>query len=93
MAFKERYYEKYDIFKIEDTRQQFIVVSHPIKKANNLWVVQARIVSEDYNTMIDMAGAYQGSLTVFQSNAVPELSEEGRPQTLLSRINYYKQVA
>ena len=89
--FPQRYYEKYDIFKIEDTRQQFIVVSHPIKKANNLWVVQARIVSEDYNTMIDMAGAYQGSLTVFQSNAVPELSEEGyvKTQSNIQKIRNY----
>ena len=89
--FPQRYYEKYDIFKIEDTRQQFIVVSHPIKKANNLWVIQARIVSEDYNTMIDMAGAYQGSLTVFQSNAVPELSEEGyvKTQSNIQKIRNY----
>lgn len=79
--FPQRYYEKYDIFKIESTRQQFIVVSHPIKKGTNLWVVQARIVSEDYNTTIDMSGATAGSLTVFQSNAVPELSEEGYVKT------------
>lgn len=36
MAFKERYYEKYDIFKIEATRQQCIVVSRPIRKADKL---------------------------------------------------------
>lgn len=82
--FPQRYYEKYDIFKVEKTRQQFIVVSHPVKKGTNLWCLQARIVSEDYNTMIDMSGAMPGDLTVWQSNAFPELSEEGKPITLLS---------
>lgn len=91
--FPQRYYEKYDIFKVEKTRQQFIVVSHPIKKGTNLWCLQARIVSEDYNTMIDMTGAMPGDLTVWQSNAFPELSEEGKPITLLSLMCYYKQVA
>jgi len=81
--FPYRYYEKYDIFKVEKTRQQFIVVSHPIKRATNLYELQARIISEDYNTVINMDGAMPGDLTVFQSNAFPEMSEEGR-FTLLS---------
>ena len=82
--FPYRYYEKYDIFKVEDTRQQFIVVSHPIKKGSNMWMVSARLVTEDYNTLLDLSGTHAGSLTVFQSNAVPELSEEGKNFTLLS---------
>lgn len=32
MAFRERYYEKYDIFQIDETRQQCLVVSRPIRK-------------------------------------------------------------
>ncbi len=32
MAFKERYYEKYDIFKIDKTMQQCMVVSRPVRK-------------------------------------------------------------
>ena len=32
MAFRERYYEKYDIFQIDETRQQCQVVSRPIRK-------------------------------------------------------------
>lgn len=34
MAFKERYYEKYDIFKIDKTMQQCQVVSRPVRKAD-----------------------------------------------------------
>ena len=32
MAFTENYYNKYDIFRIDGSRQQCIVVSHPIRK-------------------------------------------------------------
>lgn len=32
MAFKERYYEKYDIFKIDKTMQQCMVISRPVRK-------------------------------------------------------------
>lgn len=32
MAFTENYYQKYDIFRIDVTKQQCIVVSHPIRK-------------------------------------------------------------
>lgn len=89
--FPYRYYEKYDIFKVEDTRQQFIVVSHPIKKGSNMWMVSARLVTEDYNTLLDLSGTHAGSLTVFQSNAVPELSEEGyvKNQSNIQKIRNY----
>lgn len=39
MAFKERYYEKYDIFRIDGSGQQCIVVARPIRKADNYWEV------------------------------------------------------
>lgn len=35
MAFKENYYQKYDIFRIDKTRQQCIVISRPIRKKDN----------------------------------------------------------
>ena len=89
--FPYRYYEKYDIFKVEDTRQQFIVVSHPVKKGSNMWMFSARLVTEDYNTLLDLSGTHAGSLTVFQSNAVPELSEEGyvKNQSNIQKIRNY----
>jgi len=33
-AFKERYYEKYDIFMIMKSRQQVIVTQRPVRKAD-----------------------------------------------------------
>ena len=35
MAFRERYYEKYDIFQIDETRQQCQVISRPVRKRDN----------------------------------------------------------
>lgn len=76
-AFKERYYDKYDIFKIDETMQQVIVVSRPIRKADNYWEVQGRLIDNDYSSVLDLSGCQVGMTTRFQSNAVPELHEEG----------------
>lgn len=73
MAFVERYYEKYDIFKIEETRQQCMVVSRPIRKADNYWEVQVRLIDNDYNSVLDFSGCQKGMTTRFQSVAMPEL--------------------
>lgn len=77
MAFKERYYEKYDIFKHDKTMQQFIVVSRPVRKADNYWEVTCRLIDSDYNSSIDLNDYNIGDTTRFQSNALPELHEEG----------------
>lgn len=73
MAFKERYYEKYDIFKIDKTMQQCIVVSRPIRKADNYWEVQVRLIDNDYSSVLDFSGCQVGDTTRFQSNAIKEI--------------------
>jgi hypothetical protein len=77
MAFKERYYEKYDIFKIDKTMQQCIVVSRPVRKADNYWEVVVRLIDNDYSSVLDLSGCQVGDTTRFQSNAMPEMHEEG----------------
>ena len=77
MAFKERYYEKYDIFKIEKTGQQCFVVARPVRKADNYWEVTVRLIDNDYKSVLDLSGCQIGDTTRFQSNAVPEMHEEG----------------
>lgn len=72
MAFKERYYEKYDIFKIEKTMQQCIVVSRPIRKSDNYWEVQVRLIDNDYSSVLDLTGCQPGDTTRFQSNAIKQ---------------------
>ena len=77
MAFRERYYEKYDIFKIDATMQQCMVVSRPVRKRDDYWEVIVRLIDNDYSTELDISGCQPGMTTRFQSNAHPELSEEG----------------
>lgn len=77
MAFKERYYEKYDIFKIDKTMQQCQVISRPIRRADNYWEVTVRLIDNDYSTTLDVSGCQIGDTTRFQSNAMPEAHEEG----------------
>lgn len=77
MAFKENYYQKYDIFRIDKTKQQCQVVSRPIRKRDDYWEVQVRLIDNDYDTTLDTDGCQVGDTTTFQSVAMPELSEEG----------------
>lgn len=77
MAFKENYYQKYDIFRIDKTKQQCQVVSRPIRKSDYYWEVQVRLIDNNYDTILDTDGCQVGDTTTFQSVAVPELSEEG----------------
>lgn len=77
MAFKENYYQKYDIFKIDKTMQQCFVVARPTREADNYWKVEVRLLDNDYSTILDMEGCQIGDTTRFQSNAMPEAHEEG----------------
>lgn len=77
MAFTERYYDKYDIFVIDDTRQQCMVMAHPVRKGDQYWEYSVRLIDNDYSSILDLDGCYVGATTRFQSNAMPEMSEEG----------------
>lgn len=90
MAFKERYYEKYDIFKIDKTMQQCIVVSRPVRKADNYWEVTVRLIDNDYSSTLDVSGCQVGDTTRFQSNAMPEMHEEGNDNITIAFFKYFK---
>ena len=77
MVFKERYFEKYDIFKIDSTLQQCIVTQRPRREADARWVVTVRLIDNDYSSILDISGCQIGDTARFQSNAMPEGHEEG----------------
>ena len=77
MAFRENYYQKYDIFRIDKTKQQCQVVSRPVRKRDDYWEVQVRLIDNDYDSLLDTDGCQVGDLTTFQSVAMPEMHEEG----------------
>lgn len=77
MAFTEKYYEKNDIFKIDKTMQQCFVLNHPVRKADDYWEYTVRLIDNDYSSTLDVSGCQIGDTTRFQSNAFPEMHEEG----------------
>jgi len=76
-AFKERYYEKYDTFRIEKSRQQVIVKYAPQKIAADHWVVVGQIIDNDGQSLLDASACQPNMQTRFLTNYHPELSEEG----------------
>ena len=87
MAFRENYYQKYDIFRIDKTLQQCQVVSRPIRRGDNYWEVQVRLIDNNYDTLLDLDGCQVGDTTTFQSVAQPEMSEEGKVQHCMLNSN------
>lgn len=77
MAFKERYYEKYDTFRIEGSRQMAIVKTAPFRKADDYWEVVVQLIDADYSSILDATACQPGMQTRFLTNYHPELSEEG----------------
>lgn len=77
MAFRENYYQKYDIFRIDKTKQQCICVSRPLRIRDDYWQIQVRLIDNNYDTLLDTDGCQIGDTTTFQSVATVELSEEG----------------
>lgn len=72
MAFKENYYQKYDIFRIDKTKQQCQVVSRPIRMRDDYWQVQVRLIDNNYDTILDTEGCQIGDTTTFQSVAIKQ---------------------
>lgn len=93
MAFKERYYEKYDIFKIDKTMQQCIVVSRPVRKRDDYWEVTVRLIDNDYGSILDLSGCQIGDTTRFQSNAMPEMHEEGLSTLFDNKLQIFTQLS
>lgn len=85
-AFKENYYQKYDIFRHEGTFEQFQVVSRPIRKADDYWVLECRLITSNIDDSIDVELYNVGDTTRFLSNAHPEEHEEGKILVLLSSV-------
>ena len=77
MAFRERYYEKYDTFKIENSGQQCMVVQRPRRVADNYWEVCVRLVDNNYDSILDVSACQPGDKTHWISAHMPELHEEG----------------
>lgn len=77
MYFKERYYELYDTFKINDSKQSCIVLDSPIQKSPGTWEYTVQLLDADYSEILDITACQTGCLTRWISNIQPEISEIG----------------
>lgn len=79
--FPENYYQKNDTFVIENTRQQFFVMNRPQRLRDNCFLVIAKVLDNDYDSVIDTLGGSPESMigwqTRFVTNYQPELHFEG----------------
>lgn len=69
--FDENYYQKYDTFIIERTRQQFIVLNRPQRLRDKCWLVIAKILDDDYDSVV-LGEPVAGDTTRWISNNHPE---------------------
>lgn len=77
MFFTERYYEKYDTFKIDGSRQQCIVKTTPQRKADDVWEYTVQLIDSDFASVLDVNHCQKGMTTRFLSNIMPEYHEFG----------------
>lgn len=77
MAFTENYYQKDEIFKIEESGQLCFVTSNPVRKNDKHWEVTVRLLDSDYSEVLDKDACEVGCLTRFIGNAKPELHDVG----------------
>jgi hypothetical protein len=79
--FAENYYQMYDTFVVEKTRQQFFVTSMPQRLRDNCWLVIAKILDNNYDSVVDYGGASASAMvglqTRFVTNYHPEMHDRG----------------
>ena len=75
--FPEHYYELYDVFVIEETRDQFMVIMAPVRRSDGDVEYVCRLVDNDYQSSIEDPEALVGLETRFITNHMPELHETG----------------
>ena len=54
-TFDENYYQLQEIFKVEETEDQFMVVANPVRKSDKAWQVTTRLMTDSYSTSINAA--------------------------------------
>lgn len=91
MIFPENYYQLHEIFKIDETGQQCMVVSPSVRKADHCFSVMVRLIDDDYSSVLDKDGCKVGCLTHFIGNAKPELHDCGfvKYQSNVERMRNY----
>lgn len=84
--FPENYYQKNDVLIIENSRQQLIVVSRPIRRSDADFEVVCKLQDSDYAAVLDKDACKAGMNTRFLTNYMPEMHSEG--EQIVSFCNF-----
>lgn len=77
IAFTERYYELNDTFMVDETKQMFIVMSSPIRKADDCYEYSVRLMDSNPGAEVLTEALVAGAETRWIGNVMPELHEYG----------------
>lgn len=86
VSFVKRYYEKYDTFIINESRQQMIILTEPQRNSDGSFTSLASLIDSEYGNSLDLSYCQVGMETRFMSNYHPEYNEEGK-QIIMILIN------
>lgn len=73
IAFSERYYEQNDTFMVDETKQLFIVMSSPIRKADDVYEYTVRLMDSNPGAEVLTDALVAGAETRWIGNVMPEL--------------------
>ena len=82
----EAYFGKYDLFRVENSRQQGIFVSNPRRTSDKAFEYQVQIVSNNPDDEFDASAMQAGMKIRWIGNAHPEMSEEGNVKNQSKQI-------
>lgn len=71
--FPENYYQRNDVMVIENSRQQVIFVSRPVRRSDRDWEIVGKLQDSDYSAVLDTSATQPGMTTRFLTNYHPEL--------------------
>lgn len=77
VKFTRRYYEKFDTFKIDGSRQMMIVLREPVRATDGTFEYVCQLITSDYSSTLDLNKCQAGMATMFVSNYHPEYHSEG----------------
>ena len=77
VSFVKRYYEKYDTFVIDESRQHMICLTEPQRNSDGSYSQIAQLIDADYSNELALEYCQAGCTTRFMSNYHPEYHEEG----------------
>ena len=77
MVFTRKYYDAYDTFYIENSKQMCFVLDGPVRKADDYWEYTVRLMDSNISAQLDLEACKTGMPTRWVGNVQPEFQAQG----------------